>query len=70
MRIESYAYGNWHIPNGKTKKLYEAATGLEIGMIGTSLDSQKMIYHANFVGGKNLLIAMRASILAREKPTQ
>ena len=54
MRIESYAYGNWHIPNGKTKKLYEAATGLEIGMIGTSLDSQKMIYHANFVGGKNL----------------
>ena len=54
MRIESYAYGNWHIPNGKTKKLYEAATGLEIGMIGTSLDSQKLIYHAKFVGGKNL----------------
>ena len=54
MKIESYAFENWHSPKGKIKKIYAGATGLEIGILGASLDTQKMRDHAIQVGGKNL----------------
>jgi oxepin-CoA hydrolase/3-oxo-5,6-dehydrosuberyl-CoA semialdehyde dehydrogenase len=54
MKIESYAFENWHSPKGITKKIYAGATGLEIGILGASLDTQKMRDHAIQVGGKNL----------------
>ena len=37
MKIESYAFENWHSPKGKIKKIYAGATGLEIGILGASL---------------------------------
>ncbi len=54
MKIESYAFENWHSPKGIIKKIYAGATGLEIGILGASLDTQKMRDHAIQVGGKNL----------------
>ena len=54
MKIESYAFEAWHGPKGITKKIYAGATGLEIGIIGASLDTQKMIDHAIQIGGKSL----------------
>ena len=54
MNIESYALEEWHSPQGDTKTLYASASGSPIGIIGSSLDTEKMIHHAKTVGGENL----------------
>ena len=52
MNIESYALEEWHSPHGDTKTLYASASGSPIGIIGSSLDTEKMIHHAKTVGGE------------------